>query len=134
MKIYLNQIPETGLSAKEALSPAPYQLDTEEIKVVSPLEVQYRVFLEEENLHMHFSLDCKMQCVCSRCLNAYESPLHTEGELAQSIGRARFIDVTDDLRQEILLEYPVKPLCQDTCKGICSVCGQNLNEATCHHT
>ncbi|SHN56296.1 YceD family protein [Desulfovibrio litoralis] len=33
--------------------------------------------------------------------------------------------------EEFVLSLPVKPLCNTRCKGLCSECGQNLNEATC---
>ena len=133
MKIYLHQIPETGLSATESLSALPYELDTEEVKIVSPLELSYRIFREEENLFAQISISCKMELICSRCLVPYELPFKKEAELMHPVGKAKVIDVTDDIREEILLEYPIKPLCQDSCKGICAVCGQNLNDGICHH-
>lgn len=132
MKIFLNQIPKTGLSAKETVDATPYNLDTEEVKVVSPLEMSYRIFREEENLTVFVSIRCVTQLTCGRCLGTYESPLLIEGEFFHPVGRAYVIDVTDDIRQEILLEYPMRPLCQETCRGICPLCGQNLNENTCN--
>lgn len=41
------------------------------------------------------------------------------------------LDVDKLLYNEILIEWPMKILCSDDCKGICNVCGQNLNEGTC---
>ena len=41
------------------------------------------------------------------------------------------LDVDKLLYNEILIGWPTKVLCSDDCKGICSVCGQNLNEGTC---
>ncbi len=35
------------------------------------------------------------------------------------------------LYNEILVGWPMKVLCSEDCKGICSVCGQNLNEGSC---
>ena len=42
------------------------------------------------------------------------------------------LDVDKLLYNEILIGWPMKILCSEDCKGICSVCGQNLNEGTCH--
>ena len=42
-----------------------------------------------------------------------------------------YLDVDKLLYNEILIGWPTKVLCSDDCKGICSVCGQNLNEGTC---
>lgn len=37
------------------------------------------------------------------------------------------------IREEILLNLPMDVLCQAECKGLCSVCGQDLNERECGH-
>ncbi len=133
MKIYLREIPETGLVSSEEVSPEPYELNTGEAKVVSPLSLSYRLFLDEQNLLFHFSLSCRIEFVCSRCLRSYELTLQKEGEVSVPVGKEKVVDMTDDIRQEVLLEYPMKPLCREDCKGICSVCGQNLNEGVCGH-
>ncbi|MBI4436795.1 MAG: DUF177 domain-containing protein [Candidatus Omnitrophica bacterium] len=131
MKVYPNQIPEGGLSAKESLSAIPYDLDTEDVQVLSPFEISYQLYREGGDLFVHLSLSYVMRLQCGRCLAFYESPLVKEVELTYPIEKAKVIDLTDDIRQEILLEYPMKPLCQEGCKGVCGACGQNLNEATC---
>lgn len=41
------------------------------------------------------------------------------------------LDVDKLLYNEILIGWPMKILCCEDCKGICNVCGQNLNEGTC---
>jgi uncharacterized protein len=43
------------------------------------------------------------------------------------------IDLAPVLREYILLEIPISPLCRPDCKGLCPVCGNNLNESTCNH-
>ena len=43
------------------------------------------------------------------------------------------IDLTPVMREYIVLEIPISPLCRPDCKGLCPVCGNNLNESTCHH-
>ncbi len=41
------------------------------------------------------------------------------------------LDVDELVRSEIVTGWPTKILCREDCKGICSVCGQNLNHGTC---
>jgi uncharacterized protein len=41
------------------------------------------------------------------------------------------IDLGAELRDEILLAMPINPLCQDGCRGLCSVCGGNRNLVRC---
>lgn len=41
------------------------------------------------------------------------------------------VDVDDLVYNEISVNWPMKILCSPDCKGICRVCGRNLNEGTC---
>ncbi len=41
------------------------------------------------------------------------------------------IDISRLLNEQIILNIPMKPLCRDDCKGICPVCGKNMNEEPC---
>jgi len=43
------------------------------------------------------------------------------------------IDLTPVLREYLLLEIPISPLCRPDCKGLCPICGNGLNESMCHH-
>ena len=66
-------------------------------------------------------------------------PVHTalaDGEDDGESDEANYIDgyhldVEQLLYNEILVGWPMKVLCSEDCKGICSVCGQNLNEGSC---
>lgn len=41
------------------------------------------------------------------------------------------LDVEAFVYDEIIVNWPVKILCREDCKGVCPVCGQNLNEREC---
>jgi uncharacterized protein len=41
------------------------------------------------------------------------------------------VDVTPLVRDAVLLELPLAPLCREACRGLCPVCGANLNDADC---
>ena len=41
------------------------------------------------------------------------------------------LDVEALVHDEIIVNWPVKILCKEDCKGVCPVCGQNLNEREC---
>jgi uncharacterized protein len=41
------------------------------------------------------------------------------------------IDLTPMLREQIILAAPMQPLCREDCAGLCSRCGQNLNDRRC---
>ena len=92
-------------------------------------------------------VDCKVliDLECVRCLTGFQQTLNinfTElyafsqryvtdsGLLMPETG---VIDLAPVLREYILLEIPISPLCQPDCKGLCPICGNNLNESTCYH-
>jgi uncharacterized protein len=43
------------------------------------------------------------------------------------------IDLEPLLREYALLEIPISPLHSPDCKGLCPVCGENLNKTDCGH-
>ena len=43
------------------------------------------------------------------------------------------IDLEWLVREYLLVEVPISPLCKPDCKGLCSVCGENLNLNVCEH-
>ena len=95
-----------------------------------------------------------VQLECSRCLKTFTVPVtaeidegfpipvpsDSEEELAPEIEEEQepeslfvenMLDLTELIRQSIILAVPIRPLCEVACKGICPSCGQNLNEAQC---
>lgn len=49
------------------------------------------------------------------------------------VGPDNTIDLTDALASALLMETPFVVLCREDCKGLCPVCGANLNEVDCGH-
>ena len=41
------------------------------------------------------------------------------------------LDLTEVLRQYVITQRPMKPLCRPDCRGLCQICGGNLNERQC---
>ena len=91
---------------------------------------------------------------CGRCLGKAESvvenrfsqeflpttdintglPDHTPTDPDEPrIGADHVLDLTEAVRQDIVLEQPLQPLCRTDCAGLCVVCGANLNEVSCGH-
>ena len=84
-----------------------------------------------------------MECV--RCLEPYGQLLETQFEEVYSYKSYSFsesglfvpedgnIDLAPIVREYLMLEYPIKPLCKPDCLGLCVICGENLNLSTCEH-
>mgnify|MGYP001566220766 FL=1 len=74
----------------------------------------------------------KFQDQCARCLIPVSPGF--EAALEQVYGEEiTEIDVSGELREALLLAIPGRALCRPDCKGLCSQCGQNLNERDCGH-
>ena len=90
-----------------------------------------------------FSAETVLECV--RCLNEFDQSLtwnFTElyafnrksvSESGLIMPEDGHIDLQPLIREYALLEIPIKPLCKPNCKGLCSVCGEDLNLTDCGH-
>ena len=43
------------------------------------------------------------------------------------------LDLSSELRDELVLAVPLNPLCDDGCRGLCPLCGNNRNLVPCKH-
>ncbi len=87
----------------------------------------------------------KIEAECVRCLEIYEQFLHTTFNELYAFKRRGMteaglilpedgnIDFSPLVWEYLNLEIPIKPLCRPDCKGLCVMCGANLNEETCEH-
>ncbi|MGD8405324.1 MAG: DUF177 domain-containing protein [Anaerolineales bacterium] len=90
-----------------------------------------------------FSAETTLECV--RCLNEFEYQLkwnftelyafnqRSVSDSGLIIPDDAHIDLHPLIREYALLEIPIKPLCKPTCKGLCALCGEDLNIRDCGH-
>jgi uncharacterized protein len=97
-------------------------------------------------------LTTRVELTCSRCLSPLRCPLNvkieeeyyptidivTGARLAPledaehfTIDERHILDLTEAIRQTVVVSIPMKPLCKDDCTGLCPVCGRNLNQGDC---
>ena len=129
------------------------QLD-DAFDVVAPFRGNARFLWTNERILVLVSGDTAVAMQCSRCLETFEQPVHIEieeafiptvdlatGQPLQTgdededeallIDEHHILNLSEILRQSILLALPMTPLCRPDCKGFCPVCGANLNDETC---
>jgi uncharacterized protein len=85
---------------------------------------------------------------CSRCLDEYQQPLQIQfteifsahpaegsnGEIGeQDLPKDGSLDLSSIIRDYATLDIPIRHLCKKDCKGLCPVCGMNLNQKDCGH-
>ena len=133
VKIDTNKIPPKGiLTLEEDISASSLNLETEIIKFRGPIKIKARLFKIANTVSVSLSLNALMSTQCSRCLNDFEVDLKKSFKLNYPVNKLNpIIDLNEDIRQEIILDYPLKPLCKSDCKGLCHRCGKNLNEGPC---
>jgi uncharacterized protein len=106
---------------------------------------QVRISRTSQGLLVRAYLRGSILIGCARCLERFALPLQTDfSELyAFSLDRVAEsglivpengqIDLGDLVREYLLLEVPINPLCQKNCRGLCPECGVNLNQCSCGH-
>jgi len=133
VKIDTRQIPDGGLVLTEEFSPQELDLDTEIIKIEAPVKAKAVVSKSYDAIEVALTLDTSLRLSCSRCLEEIEVGFDRYVELNYAADKLDpIIDLDADIREEIILSYPVKPLCKEECQGLCPKCGGNLNEGGCN--
>jgi uncharacterized protein len=97
------------------------------------------------------NLKVTMQATCDRCLEMADFPIETsfdllympaengkggedeidEGAIEVGYYEGNGLALNDILREVVLLALPMQLVCNEACKGICPVCGQNRNQRDC---
>ena len=133
MKIHVNQIPEEGLRERATYDPAGLDMERDDIRLPQPFEVDAFITKAAQDLVVSADIRCPLRCACGRCLEEFDSAVEAKALFSYAVKPTDVVDITDDVRQEIMLAYPIVPLCRPDCRGLCRVCGQNLNTAPCSH-
>ena len=98
------------------------------------------------------TLHTEVEVTCSRCLSLFSCPLalNIEEEYFPvtdvvsgisvslpeepgcfTIDEHHELDLTEAIRQYVLLAVPMKPICREDCAGLCPACGHNINQGPC---
>lgn len=97
-----------------------------------PVDYELHAALVNNGALVTGKISTRITCACGRCLvlreisvanlevcHFYENPLPSE------------IDLTTDLREDILINFPQNYLCRENCRGLCAHCGADLNREKC---
>ncbi len=132
MKININRIPPEGLKIQESLLPQSLDLDSDMVKFKEPLNVRGLVSKSDNVINADLDLSIKGILVCSRCLNEIIFDVNKKARFNYPVDPYNpIIDLDQDIREEIIIDYPIKPLCAPDCKGLCIKCGESLNTGKC---
>ncbi len=131
-----------GFSREIPFSFGLYQFQEE---TVENLEGTINLVRTQTGVQALIDFTALVDAQCVRCLENFKQPLHANfqelftysleplSEDEESIPEDGYLDFENSISDYLFLEYPIKPLCKPDCRGLCPVCGQNLNEADCEH-
>ena len=130
----------------------PGDLALTEVRGVAPAEVWLRLRNVDGSITAEGHATTTVKVLCARCGTEFELPVEADWETIYRRGpegsagnvetgedgqtewtffEGNEIDVSSDVVQAMSLGLPMKPLCRPDCRGLCPVCGQNLNEGSC---
>ena len=119
----------------------------------SEIPVRLWLHMHEKEIVVRGTASLTVTEECSRCLESYDRKFdvqfevfcdkigarreeqearEAEGETFTTFHDGKILDLGPCLREAIVLAIPIKPLCEEDCRGLCSVCGKNLNEGACN--
>lgn len=136
IRVKLLDIPRDGSLVIEDVFPKGDIGVTDEdiIRVDGPVKIRAKVSVVDQILLVDAHFDGVCSSECARCLKEVHQPFHQHTLIDFDVTEAKdAIDIAEDIRQEIVADLPLQLLCKEDCKGLCLVCGANLNETTCEH-
>ena len=125
------------------------------IKCIAPVKGEVVFSNSGRHVIIRGGYTTSVEVDCARCLQPYkidmDIPIEEEFQIAGHVPDLtvteeeeelpeeerdplfvdNLFDLTELIRQNILVTIPIKPLCSDECKGLCPHCGKNLNDGTC---
>ena len=127
-----------------------------ECEFLEPLKISVKAFRIRELYEVEGKFQTHIRISCSRCLKEFDQPLTSSFAItytkelpdttdalneeaielrAEEIGllyfRGEEIDLRDGIQEQVVMAFPLQPLCAETCKGLCPRCGADLNRGNC---
>jgi uncharacterized protein len=154
MKIDLTNIPSEGKHIEFKLTPEWWEPDFGNDHIIGlsgPLSGWIKVYLTGKKIALEGALSTSLELRCDRCLEPYTKDLSTnfkvflslipykgnfdielsEDDININFIDGKYLDSGQIIKEQIILNVPMKAICSVECKGLCPVCGCNLNIESC---
>ena len=106
------------------------------------ISVDGTLFSSDENIVVNGAVRAEVVSQCARCLKRVVNPIDAElnalyaresdpEDLDRYLYEASQVDVTEAVKDALVLALPLRYLCKEDCKGLCPKCGKDLNEGPC---
>jgi len=149
IKLDIGRVPEGHSHLDLEAGASDLEADLEDGRLESPVNLSLDLDRRGGDVFIKGTAAAGAVLGCSRCLKEYslelEAPLQLlcvvvgesdageedrDNVIRVSPG-ARFVDLAGPVRSELLVLLPLKPLCDQECKGLCPRCGIDLNVSSC---
>ncbi len=117
----------------------------DDVTLITPITLKAEVTKIDDKLFISGSVECTVEFVCGRCLKKFEKELKEkvygqlivdesqEEEMDESyLIEEDMIDTFIIMNDVLIASLPMKVLCDENCKGLCSVCGKDLSVDECN--
>jgi uncharacterized protein len=125
-------------------------LQADGVEFEKPVKVDLIVSKSKDQLICRGQITAPVRLECSRCLLKFEEEQSADLDFVIDLSgiweqtnpeednyfvadpSSSYFVLDDLVREAIILSLPLKPLCSEECKGLCPVCGTDLNRSPCH--
>jgi uncharacterized protein len=106
--------------------------DTDDMSFAAPVKYDLKASLVSGGVLVEGWVRTRIAGRCGRCLERFEADV-TATDICHYYENVNGpeLDVTEDIREDLVLMLPANPLCGDDCLGLCPECGANRNRKSC---
>ena len=148
LRLDLRQLHRKRLTLDETLAPDHAIWAGSELKPARPFRVQLDAQLAGRDVIVRGSMEGQLASFCGRCLKEVTVDVDIddvalvfrpditrleaeEAEVYALPEKGDELDLTDAIREQIVLAVPQFVICEEACRGLCPQCGTNLNQTQC---
>ena len=133
MKIYMKEFrgDTTSVRLEEEMDPAAHDLEIGVMHFTEPVHVSAEAWKTDDDLTVQVHVEGSQTFPCSLCLEEFDKPFEKDLTLHYDVKGLDGVSIDSDVREEIILDHPIRILCREDCRGLCPTCGANLNQAPC---
>ncbi|NQT89636.1 MAG: DUF177 domain-containing protein [Candidatus Omnitrophica bacterium] len=131
MKIFVNEILPEGMDLEEKMGPSVLDLETDQIHFTDGLDIKAHIEKDKDIVTVDCSAKGVEKRTCSRCLSEFSASIDKRMNFIFQLEGERTIELDDKIKDEVILDHPIRMLCKPDCKGLCALCGKNLSSALC---
>ncbi len=133
MKISLNHFKNNkSIVLEEEISPDDLDLDIGVMHFPQNLQLRVEAWKSDDDLTVDAHVEGVRNFTCSLCLEEFDNLFEKDISLHYDIKGLDSVVIDQEVRDEIILEHPIRILCKPDCRGLCSFCGANLNHEKCN--